>query len=315
MGELVEIKKCKVSLIGLTFDENLNYTDWKQIGLQLQMMHKSCGFWIGDWWNFGVRKYGEAKATAASLDMDYGTFRNYIWVSDAFDLSCRHDNLSFSVHFEAAQAGEKRFEILEEASKNNLSSRETRELVKEIKKLPTPPLPKGKYQVIYADPPWEYDVDLSTGATRSPENNYPVMNLEELKEFSKKVKEISVDDCVLFMWITAPKLNWLNEVLEAWGFEYKTNFIWDKIKPNLGHYSSVRHEILIIAVKGNYAPLCDGKTIQSIDSVQQVEKSLRHSEKPEKFRKIIETLYPDTKKIELFARKKVDGWDTWGLEA
>lgn len=179
----------------------------------------------------------------------------------------------------------------------------------------TPELPKGKYQVIYADIPWEYDVDLSRGATRNPENVYPVMDLNEIKEFGLKVREIAHKDCVLFLWITAPKLNWLNETLEAWGFEYKTNLIWDKIKPNLGHYSSVRHEILIIAGKGKSAPLCDGKTIQSIDSVQSIEKSTKHSEKPEEFRKIIETLYPNTKKIELFARKSTKGWDAWGLEA
>ena len=177
-------------------------------------------------------------------------------------------------------------------------------------------LPEDKYQVIYMDIPWKYDVDLSSGSTRSPENNYPVMDLEEIKEFGKKVKEISADNCVLFMWITAPKLNWMDDVLEAFGFTYKTNLIWDKIKPNMGHYSSVRHEILIIAGKGNCAPTCDGKTIQSIDSVQSMEKSSRHSEKPKEFYEIIEKLYPNTKRIELFLRGKPHkGWSGWGQEA
>lgn len=182
---------------------------------------------------------------------------------------------------------------------------------KEVKTLP---LPKGKYQVIYADPPWAYDVDLSSGATRSPENNYPVMNLEKIKEFGNKIQEISAENCILFLWITAPKFNWLFETLESWGFDYKTNLIWDKVKPNLGHYSSVRHEILVIAGKGKCAPTCDGKTIQSIDSVQSIEKSPKHSAKPEKFYEIIEILYPNSKKIELFARNKRKGWDSWGNE-
>lgn len=179
------------------------------------------------------------------------------------------------------------------------------------------PLPEGKYQVIYADPPWAYDVDLSSGATRSPENNYPVMDLEALKKFGEKVKEISHKDCILFMWITAPKLNWMNDVLEAWGFDYKTNLIWDKVKPNMGHYSSVRHEILIIAGKGTCSPTCDGKTIQSIDSVQSIEKSARHSEKPLEFMDIIDKLYPDYKKLEMFARNKGQrkNWTFWGQEA
>ncbi len=181
----------------------------------------------------------------------------------------------------------------------------------------TPPLPEGKYQVIYIDIPWAYDVDLSDGATRSPTNNYPVMGLEEIKKFGEEIKKISHKDCVMFLWITAPKLNWLNNVLEAFEFEYKTNLIWDKVKPNMGHYSSVRHEILIIAGKGKCAPTCDGKTIQSIDSVQSIEKSNIHSQKPEEFINIIEKLYPNCKKIELFARnnKKRKNWDYWGQEA
>ena len=82
----------------------------------------------------------------------------------------------------------------------------------------------------------------------------------------------------------------------------------------MGHYSSVRHEILIIAGKGNCFPICDGKTIQSIDSVQSIEKSNRHSEKPAEFRNIIDKLYSDyTPKIELFARGMVpEGWIFWG---
>lgn len=176
------------------------------------------------------------------------------------------------------------------------------------------PLPEGKYQVIYADPPWKYDVDLTQGSTRSPENNYPVMDLEELKQFGKKVREISHNDCVLFLWTTAPKFNWVNDVLDAWGFEYKTNLVWDKVKPVMGHYSSVRHEILVIAGKGTCGPTCDGKTIQSIDSVQVIEKTSKHSQKPNEFREIIEKLFPNAKRIELFAREVHDGWDVWGNE-
>ena len=149
---------------------------------------------------------------------------------------------------------------------------------------------------------------------KGAENNYPVMDLDDLTKFGEKVNKITYKDCILFMWITAPKLNWMNDVLESWGFEYKTNIIWDKIKPMMGHYSSVRHEILIIAGKGKSAPICDGKTIQSIDSVQSIDKTTVHSQKPEQFYEIIEKLYPNYKKIELFARNKKKGWDVWGNE-
>lgn len=182
----------------------------------------------------------------------------------------------------------------------------------------TPELPKGKYNVIYCDIPWAYDVDLSSGSTRSPENNYSVMDLEGIKAFGTKVQKIADKNCILFMWITAPKLNWMNEALEAFGFTYRTCLIWDKIKPNMGHYSSVRHEILVIAGRGNCSPACDGKTIQSIDSVQSIEKSNRHSEKPDEFVDIIEKLYPRHKFLELFHRKngkERKNWTYWGHES
>lgn len=314
---LIEIPKCEVSKVGLKLDENLTFDEWKGIGLQLQTMQGSIGFWIGDWLNFGEKHYGETYTQAVeATGAEVQTLMNYKWVAKTIETSRRRDNLSFSAHHEIASAPvDKQDELLQEAVTENLSSRDIREKVKEIKKLPTPPLPEGKYQVIYADPPWAYDVDLSSGATRSPENNYPVMELDELVEFGEKVREISAENCILFMWITAPKLNWMNDILEAWGFEYKTNLIWDKIKPNMGHYSSVRHEILIIAGKGTCSPHTDGATIQSVDSVQSIEKSPRHSEKPQEFMEIIEKLYPDTKKIELFARNKRDGWESWGNDA
>ena len=225
--------------------------------------------------------------------------------------------LYYAGQFYERLTNDKEFSTAVEKLGKNASWSKIRALLPEPKKVETPELPEGKYQVIYADPPWEYDVDLSSGATRSPTNNYPVMDLQALKNFGEKVKEISHKDCILFMWITAPKLNWMNDVLEAWGFGYKTNLIWDKIKPNMGHYSSVRHEILVIAGKGTCSPICDGKTIQSIDSVQSIEKSARHSEKPKEFVEIIDKLYPDYKKIELFARNKEQkkNWSYWGNES
>ena len=213
-----------------------------------------------------------------------------------------------------SKLGEKEFSNALENYGKNISWRKIIELLpgpktEEIK------LPDDKYEVLYLDPPWAYDVDLSNKATRSPENNYPVMNLEELKAMKGEINKIASKDCVMFMWTTAPKLNWVFPILEAWGFDYKTNFIWDKVKPMMGHYSSVRHEILIIAGRGSSVPKCDGKTIQSIDSVQSIDKTSVHSQKPEDFRKIIETLYPNTKKIELFARGKAPkGWVFWGQE-
>lgn len=186
-------------------------------------------------------------------------------------------------------------------------------IVKNRKRLEKiPEIPKGKYEVLLADPPWRYDSD---GFKKSVESHYPTMDLQELCALGEKIKEISAKNCVLFLWTTSAKLDWAMPVIEAWGFKYKSSMIWDKVKHNMGFYSSIRHEFLLIAGKGSSTPKANGKIANSIDSVQSIEKSSKHSEKPEEFRKIIEKLYPNTKKIELFARKKVEGWTVWGNEA
>jgi N6-adenosine-specific RNA methylase IME4 len=172
----------------------------------------------------------------------------------------------------------------------------------------TPDLPTGRYRVLYADPPWKYQehgasVDPSYGsATR----HYPTMTIEEL--CALPVKDMLEDDAVLFLWVTSPKLNQVWEIIEAWGFEYKTSFVWDKVGHNFGYYNSVRHELLLICGRGSSTP--DEKKLY--DSVQSIEKSRTHSEKPEEFRAIIDSLYTHGNRIELFARKQVEGWDTWG---
>jgi N6-adenosine-specific RNA methylase IME4 len=86
--------------------------------------------------------------------------------------------------------------------------------------------------------------------------------------------------------------------------------VWDKIKHNKGHYNSVRHEFLLVCTKGSCVP----DEAKLFDSVQSIEKT-EHSQKPEEFREIIDTLYNKGRKIELFARKHTDNWDTWGFEA
>jgi N6-adenosine-specific RNA methylase IME4 len=121
------------------------------------------------------------------------------------------------------------------------------------------------------------------------------------------VREMSEPDAVLFLWVTSPLLFECLPMIEAWGFKYKTSFVWDKVKHNMGHYNSVRHEFLLICTRGSCTP--DARKLH--DSVQSIERTT-HSTKPEKFREIIEELYPHGKRLELFARKETAGWDTYG---
>jgi len=191
----------------------------------------------------------------------------------------------------------------------------TKTLKHEIyKSLPAPPLPDGKYELVYADPPWAYDTPESTVEV---DKHYPTLELDDICYYQdkngKQVKDLAHINCVLYLWATMGRLNWAFPVIEAWGFKYKTHMVWDKVKHNMGHYCSARHEILIIAGKGDCDPK-DMKIANSIDSVQVIEKDTKHSKKPEQFHEIIETLYPDEKKVELFARTKRRDWDVWGNE-
>ena len=162
-----------------------------------------------------------------------------------------------------------------------------------------------KYRVIYADPPWSYNDECKTGGvqSRGASGVYTVMTLEDIC----KLPVPSQDNAVLFMWTTSPMLEVSFDVINSWGFTYKSSFIWDKVAHNRGHYNSVRHEFLLIAVKGSCTP--DVKKLY--DSVVSIERT-EHSRKPAYFRELIDELYPIGERIELFAREAADGWDVWG---
>jgi N6-adenosine-specific RNA methylase IME4 len=164
-----------------------------------------------------------------------------------------------------------------------------------------------KYRIIYADPPWKYGNAMPLGTTE-PQDYYLLMDTHEI--CAMPIKDITEKDAVLFLWSTSPHLPEALEVAKAWGFTYKTTFIWDKIKHNMGHYNSVRHEILLVCTKGACTP--DVKRL--FDSVVSEERT-EHSKKPNVFREIIETIYTYGNKIELFARITPEGWDVFGNQS
>lgn len=173
-----------------------------------------------------------------------------------------------------------------------------------------PSLPKGKFRVFYADPPWKYGDTRNVNGWESTaaEDHYPTMSIAEL--CALPIETITATDAVLFLWVTSPLLFECQPVIRAWGFEYRSSFVWDKVKHNMGHYNSVRHEFLLVCARGS----CTPDVPKLFDSVQSIERSGRHSEKPEAFRTIIDTLYPSGPRIELFARSKRKGWNAYGNE-
>jgi N6-adenosine-specific RNA methylase IME4 len=169
-----------------------------------------------------------------------------------------------------------------------------------------------KFRVIYADPPWSYNDKCESGAVQSggvEVRHYDTMSIDQLCDL--RVDEITEKNSVLFLWVTSPLLDECFEVVKAWGFKYKASFVWDKVRHNMGHYNSVRHEFLLICTKGSCLP--DEKKL--IDSVQSIEKTDKHSEKPVEFMNIIDELYTHGDRIELFCRQsKKENWFYWGNE-
>lgn len=187
-----------------------------------------------------------------------------------------------------------------------------------------PPLPDEKYDVIYADPPWDYggkmQYDKSSIKTKNIgfERNvfisaanfkYPTLKLKDLKALD--VASIAADDCLLFMWTTGPQMANSIELGQAWGFTYKTMaFVWDKQVHNPGRYTLSQTEFVLAFKKGKFPQPRGARNVRQLVSAHRGE----HSEKPEIVIEGITRMFPGQKKIELFARKNYFGWDNWGLE-
>ncbi len=172
-------------------------------------------------------------------------------------------------------------------------------------------LPADKHRVIYADPPWKYG-DERAGLEKegtAAAAQYPTMPTVDICALD--IKSIAADDAVLFMWATFPLLEDGLDVIKAWGFKYKTAYVWDKQRSNIGNYHDARAELLMIATRGSCPIEIDTRPKQ----VQSIARG-KHSAKPEEFRALIDQLYPTGPRIELFRRGEAPkGWKIWGNES
>lgn len=172
-----------------------------------------------------------------------------------------------------------------------------------------------KYNVIYADPPWAYRVWKQKSGGRSAESHYSTISLEGIKALP--VGKLADKDCALFLWITCPLLREAWDVVEAWGFTYKSvAFVWvkqNKKTPSLfwgmGYWTRANAELCIVATKGS--PKRQSRRVHQV-ILSPIEE---HSKKPDEARNRIVELMGDVPRIELFARQKTPGWDVWGNEA
>lgn len=177
-----------------------------------------------------------------------------------------------------------------------------------------------KYSIIYADPPWHYGrksyQDNGRDMLYLDDTQYKTMNIEEIKALP--IKNIAAKDCACFMWCTDSHLKLGIDVLDAWGFKYRTiAFNWIKTYKNgtycvnVAPYTLKSWEICLLGVKGSM-----GKHKKVSNKVQGliIAPRIAHSKKPDIIRDKIVELYGDLPRIELFARKRTEGWDVWGDE-
>src|SRR5215216_147245 len=174
---------------------------------------------------------------------------------------------------------------------------------------PKPSLPQEEYDVLYIDPPWKYELGALRGG---PENHYAVMTNEEIIE--KGVP--AAKNAVLFLWVTYPKTREAFDIIDAWGFEFKSEMIWIKDKIGTGYYFRGQHEKLYFCVKGDGLGVpAEADRPPSVLFAPRTE----HSRKPSEVYDMIEKMFPRRKYIEMYARgsehDERKGWKRWGLEA
>ena len=168
-----------------------------------------------------------------------------------------------------------------------------------------------KYNIIYADPPWQYARSKVQGAA---EKHYQTMSMDDICRLP--IADICCKDCILFMWATFPQLREALQVIKAWGFDYKSvAFVWLKQNKSgvgwfygLGFWTRGNAEICLLATRGH-------PKRKSTKVHQFIISPLRgHSQKPDEARAKIIELVGDLPRVELFAREQAEGWDTWGNE-
>ncbi len=159
-----------------------------------------------------------------------------------------------------------------------------------------------RFGTIYADPPWKYGNQATRSST---DNHYPTMTLDAIAALP--IPALVADVAHLHLWTTNAFLFACPRILEAWGFEYKSVFVWAKPQMGIGNYWRVSHEFLVLGVRGS-CPFAD-KSLMSWKCIPRGS----HSTKPEEVRRMIETASPGPR-LELFGRRLAEEWTVWGNE-
>jgi N6-adenosine-specific RNA methylase IME4 len=171
-------------------------------------------------------------------------------------------------------------------------------------------LPAGVFNVILADPPWQYD--FAETDNRAIENQYPTMDVVEIADYRDSegvsIRDAIADDAVLFLWATSPKLREALIVMDGWGFEYVTQAVWVKDRIGMGYWVRQQHETILIGRRGIFSPPDQDMRRSSVIDARRG----AHSAKPDAAYGLIETMFPSAARLEVFARSARPGWAAFG---
>ncbi len=203
-----------------------------------------------------------------------------------------------------------------ESTRTYLSNNEKsiNEIYIELKLMEKKFITRQKWELVYANPPWDYENHLLEGQVMT-KNDRPKMSIAQLCNLD--IRDKVEKNAVLFLWVPTPMVDKCWAVIDAWGFKYKTSYIWDKVVNDWGPYCKINCELLLICIKGSF-PKQNKELHDSVITLNAKE----HTGKPEYFRELIEKMYPYSNKVELFARhnkgmKKelgTRGWTLWEIQ-
>jgi N6-adenosine-specific RNA methylase IME4 len=306
----------QLSRTGWSAPEQLSQNRWLEIGKNLALYEGAIQWWLGDWWAYGdQRRWGDGEEIAEQIGIDYSTIRIYAVVARSVSLLRRRNNLTFGHHREVAPlTPEQQDNWLDKATTGHWSVNQLRceiaraTAISRTQRVAFKAAQLGRYVVILADPPLRYANPPIGPSNRSIENHYPTMTIEEI--CALPVPDIAHENSILFLWATSPMLVECMQIIAAWDFTYRTSLVWVKDKIGTGYHVRNKHELLLIAKRGELPPPQPENRPESVVFAERGD----HSAKPLIVYDLIETMYPALagQRIELFARASRPGWASWG---
>lgn len=298
---------------GLDLPDGIDFEEWSAVGEVLRHMERSVMWWLGDWWRYGERSYGEAASQAAPTGYAVSTVQSAAWVADRIEPFRRRKDLTFGHHDAVAKLDPAESDaLLDKAGSDGWSVRDLRQEVKRRRNAVAAGAAQrhepthdeeapAAFPVVVIDPPWRYDNVATRGAA---EDHYPTMSLAELADIDVP----AADDSHLYLWVTNGFLRQGFDLIDAWGFTYKACLTWVKPQIGMGNYFRNNTEHVLFALKGRLATLRN-----DVPTAFHADRT-KHSAKPESFYDLVESCSPGPY-LEMFARRRRLGWHVWGNEA